>query len=784
MSHSSFRRDWLTKPVFRLAQRALPRLSATEREAIEAGDVWWDAELFTGNPDWKKLLAFAPAKLSDEEQQFLAGPVEELCRMVNEWEVSWTLHDLPPQVWEFLKAKQFFAMIIPKKYGGLGFSAYAHSEVIRKLSSCSIVAAVTAMVPNSLGPGELLMQFGTEEQRNYWLPRLARGEEIPCFGLTSPEAGSDAASMIDSGVICRGTFQGRDTLGIRLNWHKRYITLGPIATVLGLAFKLHDPDHLIGDRDDIGITLALVPTNLPGVSIGRRHLPAMQMFQNGPNWGHDVFIPVDYVIGGVAQVGKGWKMLMSALAAGRGISLPSLSAAGAAFCANVTGAYAGIREQFHVSIAKFEAIQERLGRIAATAYLLDGARRMTCAALDDGHHPAVVTAIMKGQATERMRVAVSDAMDVHGGKAIMEGPLNYLGSLYRGVPIAITVEGANIVTRALIQFGQGAIRCHPYLLKEMQALEDTDRARGLDAFDQAFWGHVGHSLANTMRAWGRAWTGGLIAPAPEAGAATKYYRQLSRHAAAFALAVDLSLLTLGGALKRKEMISARFGDILSELYLSSAALKRWNDEGRQTDDLPLLQYCLEASLAIIEVRFDEIIANFPVRPVAWLLRFLIQPFGPRRRGPSDRVTDRCADLIANPSAARDRLTVDLYHPAANAAEHGVALLERAFALTVAVQPIRDRMHAARVRDVEQAVKQRTISADEAAQLKAAADAVAAAVAVDDFAPEELTSRGAMHKGDQPSQATSQPTPLTSEAIEMPAPADIPALPSPQSQAAE
>jgi acyl-CoA dehydrogenase len=780
----SFRRDWLTKPVFRLAQRALPRLSNTEREAIEAGDVWWDAELFTGNPDWTKLLAFAPAKLSDEEQQFLDGPVEELCRMVNEWEVSWSLHDLPPQVWEFLKAKKFFAMIIPKQYGGLGFSAYAHSEVIRKLSSCSIVAAVTAMVPNSLGPGELLMQFGTDEQRNYWLPRLARGEEIPCFGLTSPEAGSDAASMIDTGVVCRGTFEGRDTLGIRLNWHKRYITLGPIATVLGLAFKLRDPDHLIGNTDDIGITLALVPTHLPGVSIGRRHLPAMQMFQNGPNWGHDVFIPIDYVIGGVAQVGKGWKMLMSALAAGRGISLPSLSAAGAAFCANVTGAYARIREQFHVSISKFEAIQERLGRIAATAYLLDGARRMTCAALDDGHHPAVVTAIMKGQATERMRVAVSDAMDVHGGKAIMEGPLNYLGSLYRGVPIAITVEGANIVTRALIQFGQGAIRCHPYLLKEMQALEDTDRARGLDAFDQAFWGHVGHSLANAMRAWGRAWTGGLIAPAPDAGAATSFYRQLSRHAAAFALAVDLSLLTLGGALKRKEMISARFGDILSELYLSSAALKRWNDEGRQADDLPLLQYCLEASLATIEVRFDEIIANFPVRPAAWLLRFLIQPFGPRRRGPSDRVTDRCADLIANPSAARDRLTVDLYHPAADQNEHGVALLERAFALTVAVQPIRDRMQAARVRDVDQAVKQRTISADEAAQLKTAADAVAAAIAVDDFAPEELTSRRAMHKGDEPSPATSQPTSAPSEAIELPAPADIPALPSPQSQAAE
>ena len=756
MPHLSLRRDWLTKPIFRMAQHALPRLSDTEREAIESGDVWWDADLFTGNPDWNKLLAFAPAKLTDEEQKFIAGPVEELCNMLNDWQINWDLHDLPPEVWDFLKTRKFFAMIIPKKYGGLGFSAYAHSEVIRKLSTRSISGAVTSMVPNSLGPGELLLQFGTSEQQDYWLPRLARGEEIPCFGLTSPEAGSDAASMIDTGVVCRGTFEGRETLGMRLNWHKRYITLGPIATVMGLAFKLHDPDHLIGDREDIGITLALVPTHLPGISIGRRHLPAMHVFQNGPNWGHDVFLPMDHVIGGVDQVGKGWKMLMSALAAGRGISLPSLSAAGAAFCAHVTGAYARIREQFHVSISKFEAIQERLGRIAATAYLLDAARRMTCAALDDGHHPAVVTAIMKAQATDRMRVVVDDAMDVHGGKGIIEGPLNYLGSLYRGVPIAITVEGANIVTRSLIQFGQGAIRCHPYLLKEMMALEDADRERGLDAFDHVFWAHVGHSFANAMRAIGRAWTGGLMAPAPAAGAATKFYRQLGRHAAAFALAVDLSLLTLGGALKRKEMVSARFGDILSELYLSSAALKRWNDEGRQPDDFVLLEYCMEASFATIEARFDEIIGNFPVRPVAWLLRVMIQPFGARRRGPSDHVTDACSEIIANPGAARDRLTVDLYHPSPAEQDNGVALLERAFALTVAVQPIRDRMRTARVRDIDQAVKQRTINADEAAQLKAAADAVSAAIAVNDFAPEELTARGVAYKGGVSSQATSQP----------------------------
>jgi acyl-CoA dehydrogenase len=779
---TTFRRDYISKPIFGMARHALPTLSDTEREAIEAGDVWWDADLFTGNPDWAKLIAFPPAQLSDEEKAFLAGPVEELCRMVDDWQINWELHDLPPDVWAYLKAKKFFAMIIPKSYGGLGFSAFAHSEVIRKLSSRSLSTAVTAMVPNSLGPGELLLQFGTKAQQDYWLPRLAEGKEIPCFGLTSPEAGSDAASMIDSGVVCRGTFEGKDVLGIRLNWHKRYITLGPIATVLGLAFKLHDPDHLIGDRDDVGITLALVPTNLPGVSIGRRHLPAMHVFQNGPNWGHDVFLPMDHVIGGVDQAGKGWKMLMSALAAGRGISLPSLSAAGAAFCAKVTGEYSRVREQFHVPIARFQAIQERLGRLAATAYLLDAARRMTCAALDHGHKPAVVTAIMKSQATDRMRVSVNDAMDVHGGKGIIEGPLNYLGSLYRGVPIGITVEGANIVTRSLIQFGQGAIRSHPYLLKEMEALQDEDKARGLDAFDRSFWAHVGHSLANTGRAFFRGWTGGIVAPAPDLGAATGYCRQLSRYSSAFALAVDLALLSLGGGLKRQEMISARFGDVLSELYLSSSVLKRWHDEGRQEADLPLVEWCMESSFAVIETRLDEIMANFPNRPVAWLLRLIVLPFGRHRRGPSDKLTDICADIITSPSATRDRLIVDLFKASG---DETLALLDRGFAMTVAAQPLRDRMRAARVRDTDAALKQGVINAEEAAQLKATAEAVSAVVAVNDFAPEELSRRGASSAGgvSSPKQPSNQP-PQPAQQNQQENPLQKPARKRPQSTAAE
>ena len=749
---ASFRRDYLSKPIFRWAQHVLPSLSATEREAIEAGDVWWDADLFAGNPDWAKLLAVPPATLSKEEQAFLDGPVDELCRMLDDWQINWELRDLPPQVWDFLKAHKFFAMIIPKSYGGLGFSAYAHSEVIRKLSTRSICAAVTAMVPNSLGPGELLHQFGTKAQQDYWLPRLAKAEEIPCFGLTSPEAGSDAASMIDSGLVCRGSWQGREVLGIRLNWHKRYITLGPIATVLGLAFKLRDPDHLIGNRDDIGITVALVPTDLPGVEIGRRHLPAFHVFQNGPTRGRDVFIPIDNVIGGVDQVGKGWKMLMSALAAGRGISLPSLAAAGAAFAAHTSGAYARIREQFHVPIGRFEAIQERLGRMAATAYLLDAARRLTCAGIDNGHKPAVVTAIMKSQATDRLRVVVNDAMDIHGGKAVQEGPLNYLGSLYRALPIGITVEGANIVTRSLIQFGQGAIRSHPYLLREITALEDPDRARGLEQFDQAFWGHVGHSFANAFRAWGRAWTGGLFAPAPDAGDASGFYKQLGRYASAFALAVDMALLILGGALKRHEMLSARFGDILSELYLMSAVLKRWQDEGRQQADLPLLAWCMESGFATIEARLDENFANFPNRPVAWMLRFLLLPLGPRRRGPSDRLTDACAELLLAPSATRDRLTVDIFH---GTGDDGLARLERAFELTIATQPLRERLHKAHVRDIDKARQQGLINDAETGELQAAAAAVAAAVAVDDFAAEQLSPQRAL--GDVLSQAMSRPT---------------------------
>jgi acyl-CoA dehydrogenase len=731
----SLRRDLITKPIYAWAHKALPPMSDTEREALEAGDVWWDADLFTGNPDWSKLLANAPAALTAEETAFLSGPVEQLCSMIDDWKVTWEWRDLPPEVWEFIKRNKFLGMIIPKEFGGLGFSPYAHSEVVRKISSRSVTAAVTVMVPNSLGPGELLMRFGTKEQQQKWLPGLAEGREIPCFGLTSPEAGSDAASMIDTGVICKGTFNGKETLGLRLNWHKRYITLGPVATLLGLAFKAHDPDHLIGSEDDLGITVALIPTDLPGVSIGRRHLPAMQVFQNGPNWGKDVFIPMDYVIGGQERIGQGWKMLMSALAAGRGISLPSQSAAGAAYCARVTGAYARIREQFHVPIGKFEGIEERLARIAGTAYQVDAARRLTCAALNQGKHPAVISGIMKLHATERLRIVVDDAMDVHGGKAVIDGPQNYMGELYRSVPVAITVEGANILTRNLIVFGQGATRAHPYLLEEINAIGNPDQTQGLADFDKYFWKHVGHAIVNFFRAWGRSWTGGMFASAPEAGAATGYYRQLSRYSTAFALCADMALLTLGGALKRREMLSARFGDILSELYLLSAALKRWEDEGRQDADFPALQWVMADGIRTIENRLAEILANMPNRFVAMVLKFIVQPLGANPLGPSDDVVHRCSQMILVPGAVRDRLTAGLYHIDDDGP---LGRLERAFLAVVANEPIEKKMHAAHLRDPDEAVKKGVITADEATKLKSAHDAVSKVIEVDDFAPEALS----------------------------------------------
>jgi acyl-CoA dehydrogenase len=778
MAHS-LRRDLLTRPVFHWAKGVMPPLSPTERDAIEAGDVWWDAELFTGNPDFQKLLDTPPAVLSAEERAFLDGPVDQLCAMLDEWRIGWELGDLPPEAWDFLKQNRFFGMIIPKAHGGLGFSNYGHAEVVKKISTRSVTGAVTVMVPNSLGPGELILRFGTDDQRRHWLPRLADGREIPAFGLTSAEAGSDAAAMTDHGVVAWGEHAGQRVLGVKLTWAKRYITLGPVCTVLGLAFKLDDPDHLLGERDEIGITCALVPTATPGVEIGRRHLPAMQMFQNGPNAGRDVFIPLDNLIGGRERAGQGWRMLMTALAAGRGISLPAQSGAATAMTALTTGAYARIRQQFGTPIGRFEGIQERLARLAANAYVVDAARRLTCAGLDAGRHPSVISALMKLHATEIMRVSVNDAMDVHGGKAVIDGPNNYLGAVYRSVPVGITVEGANILTRSLMVFGQGVIRAHPYMLKEILALGEADRSKGLDDFDAVVWTHVAHTLRTLFRAAGRSWTSGAFVPTPEVGRARRFYRRLGRYASAFALTSDVALLTLGGALKRKELLSARLGDILSEMYFLSAALKRWEDEGRQDADFPLLAYVMKAGSARIEASFDQVFANLPNRLAGGLLRFAILPLGPNVRGPNDALIRACADILLTPSATRDRLVDSVY---VGGGETAIGKLLEAFRLTNETQPIHDRLRAAHIRDWRDGQAKGLLDADEVRRLEAADAAAARVIAVDDFAPGAF-ARPAPAETPSPRLAPASPT---SAGAREPKPAsasrEAPPLPAGQPQA--
>lgn len=741
----SIRRRIISAPLLAVYRRRLPPLSDTEREALEAGTVWWDAALFSGRPDWQAFLAEPKPTLQEKEQAFLDGPTEELCRMVDDWRIRHVILDLPPNIWRFIKEHRFLGMIIPEDYGGLGFSALAHSSVVMKIATRSITVAVTVMVPNSLGPAELLLKYGTDAQRRHYLPRLATGEEIPCFALTGPYAGSDAASLPDKGVVCHETVNGQRTLGMRVNWEKRYITLGPIATVMGLAFHLYDPDHVLGGEEDLGITVALVPTDTPGVTIGRRHYPALQAFQNGPNSGTDVFIPMDWVIGGRERVGQGWRMLMESLATGRSISLPSLSTGAVKLCARTTGAYARVRKQFRLPVGKFEGVQEALARIAGHAYLLDAARQITAGAIDKGEKPAVLSAIMKYHATMRMRSAIDDAMDVHGGKAVCDGPKNYLSNIYYALPVSITVEGANILTRSLIIFGQGAIRCHPYLLAEMKAAHDTDGERGLADFDTAVFGHLRHQLATLARAFFHNVTGGRWARAPEAGPATGYYRQLSRASASFALLAEVTLMVLGGALKRREFLSGRLGDVLSELYLMSCVLKRFEDDGRPSDDLPLVQWCCEGGLLEIERRFEEILSNYPVGLVAWLLRPLLFPFGHRRKPVSDRIRRQCAELLLTPGEARDRLTAGINM--SRDPDDSTAQLERALTLVVATDAIEEKIRDAlgsvdrnqiTAGTIQAALEKGVIGEAEARLLEESAAATHAVIMVDDFAPEELS----------------------------------------------
>lgn len=727
-------RQHLTKPIHKWALKALPTLSDTERDALEAGDVWWERELFSGNPAWEKLHNIKAPQLTTEEQAFLDGPCRELCEMIDDWKINQLDGDLPPEVWNFLRQKKFFGMIIPKAYGGLEFSAFAHSEVVRFISTRSVAAAVTVMVPNSLGPGELLLHFGTDVQKEHWLPRLAKGDELPAFGLTSAEAGSDASAMVDEGIVCKGEWMGEEVLGIRLNWAKRYITLAPVCTVLGLAFKMSDPDGLLGDTEDIGITCALVPTDLQGVETGRRHLPSSTMFMNGPTTGQDVFIPLENIIGGPEYAGQGWMMLMTALAAGRGISLPSMGCAAIALSAHTTGAYARIRQQFNLPIGKFGGVQARMGRLAADAYSMDAARHLTCAGLDEGRALSVISAIMKAHATYRMREALNDAMDVHSGKAVIDGPSNYLLPFYRAVPIGITVEGANIVTRSLIIFGQGSIRAHPHMLENIQALGVADKDESLRRFDESFWAHVGHTTRTFFRAWGRAWTGGRFGPSPEhAGPLAPIYRQLGRWSAAYALTADFAFLTMGGALKRKEMISGRMGDVLSEMYILSATLKRWEDEGRNEADLPVVRYAAARSFRSIQEAMDGVLSNFPARWAAWGLRFFTLA-GNTAASRDDRLTEQCSDLIYEPSATRDRIVgriTDGCH------SDGIDLLNRCYGAVTEAAPLMKKLRDLK-KSPEAAHQAGVLSDAEVAQINEMQALVAKVVAVDDYTAEELS----------------------------------------------
>ena len=738
------RQRMFSRPILKLFRKLLPKVSQTEQEALEAGTVWWDAELFSGKPNWDRLLRLPPPRLSPDEQAFVDGPVEELCVMVDDWQISQDLK-LPGSIWAFLKSKGFLGMIIPKRYGGLGFSALGHSAVITKLATRSSNVAVSVMVPNSLGPAELLLRYGTDEQRDHYLPRLARGEEIPCFALTNPYAGSDAAAVPDRGVVCYGRRKGKKVLGMRVTWEKRYITLGPVATLLGLAFQLEDPDGLLESIGEEGITLALIPTDHKGVEIGRRHYPASQAFQNGPNSGKDVFIPMDWIIGGQERCGQGWRMLMNCLAAGRSISLPGGSTGGLKFCTRVTGAYARVRKQFNIAIGKMEGVEEALARIAGNTYAIDAARLLTAAALDQGEEPSVLSALLKYQATERMRLGINDAMDVHGGRGICHGPNNYLFNAYQAAPVSITVEGANILTRSLIVFGQGAVRCHPWLYKEIQAAQMEDAEAALREFDQALCGHIGFVLSTAWRAFFQNLTGGRLTGRPRVGYASHWYSQLERTSVSFALAADFTLMLVGGDLKRRENLSGRFADVLGEMYLVTAALKHFEDEGRPAADRPLLDYVCANALYNAEQQLAGILANFPSRMAAWKLKFILFPWGMRRLPASDSLGHEVAALMLQPSDARDRLTAGMY---VNTDPDDVTgCLEHALALVVEADEIERKIHSAqrdgrvtaaeRWSSIKEAEELDIIGAREVALLKATDAAVRRVIDVDDFDPAAL-----------------------------------------------
>ena len=757
------RRKLISQHLLRWFRSSLPAMSETEREALQAGSVDWDGELYSGRPDWQRLANMSSPTLSTAERAFLDGPVDELCARVDDWEITHQRKDLSPALWQFLRQHRFFGLIIPRHYGGLEFSALAHSAVVMKIASRSLSTAITVMVPNSLGPAELLLRYGTEAQRQHYLPLLASGEELPCFALTGPSAGSDAAALPDSGVVCYGEHDGERVLGMRLNWDKRYITLAPVATVMGLAFQLRDPDHLLGDRVERGITLALIPTNTAGVTTGRRHFPARQGFQNGPTQGQDVFAPLSWIIGGEPRIGEGWRMLMECLSTGRAISLPSISIAAVHMAARNAGAYARVRRQFHTPIGYFEGIQEPLARIAAHSYAGDALRETTAAFVDLGQRPSVLSAVAKQRCTERMRAAINDAMDIFAGRAVCDGPSNPLFRNYQAIPMSITVEGANILTRCLIVFGQGAIRGHPWLLKEMEAAANPDQERGLDQFDRAVFGHIGFLLANLGRSAWYGLSGARLAPAPGIAELKPLYRRLSRLVAGFALSADAAMISLGGRLKRKEHLSGRLADVFSELYTASCVLRRYQQEGSHSADLPLAQWCVQDCLFKAQRALRDLFANLPSRPLAWLLTRIVFPWGDYARPPADTLTAQVAAILLSPSACRDRLTAGVYTGSAssNYQDDVSGRLEQALNLVSSSAAIERRVAAAQRAGslhpgddrIQAALDAGIIDRDEAQQLRDAAQATEAAIRVDDFAAQELSPAPADHDSSETTSGT-------------------------------
>jgi acyl-CoA dehydrogenase len=761
LSFRPMRRALVTAPAFGMVKKILPPVSNTEKEALEAGTVGFDAELFSGEPDWAKLRAVAPITLTDEERRFLDGPTEELCKMLRDWEIRHDRREVPEEIWDFIKRNGFLGMLISKSHGGLGFSAQAQSLILGKVSSRSPDAVTIVMVPNSLGPGELIEKFGTHQQQEYYLPRLAKGEEVPCFALTSPMAGSDAASMRDIGTVTKGMHEGREVIGIRLNWDKRYITLAPKATLLGLAFRLFDPHNLLGKGEDVGITLALVPAQHPGVNIGRRHLPCGNAFPNGPTWGENVFIPLDWVIGGQQYVGQGWRMLMSCLAAGRAISLPASSTAGAKMMLRVTTAYGRIRKQFALPVGRMEGVEEPMARLVETAYTLEAARSVTSSMVSAGEKPAVISALMKYQSTERLRMAVNDAMDIAAGKAICDGPSNYLQSAYQMVPVGITVEGANILTRNLITFAQGALRAHPWLYKEVEAAQHPDRREGFKLFETAFEGHVGFAIANIFGAAFHNLTGGLFASTPT-GPNGHWYRQLHRASKNFALAADMTVATLGGGLKVRQRTTGRLADALSEIYLLSCLLKRFEDDGQPAADQAILDYCAQNCLHRFYAALGEAIRNHPVAAMRPLLGLAI--FG-RFAPASDTEGKAIVRLALEPGEVRNRLTRDIY--VSHDPNDPTGVLEAALVKVIETEAA-DRKLERAVRDgtvrrflgndwFAEAERNGVLTADEARGLREAEALVAKVVAVDHFDPEEIVpQRGLGHNSRAAFQTPQQP----------------------------